>query len=186
MCPCVSLCFCVCAAPPRGPRAPPMGEASPANWRWQLSIKRRPAINHPPLPERRRQSLWRMDGSSRRRRLRWERGGWQVSLTALPGQKRRGVLQPRLYLQPEAIKESSRLYFSEIPFLGCGGTFLDSCHSKIQGRRRGVEVAETGRVGRVDSTCPAQHNPSHTTTIRHSHRSHLPDAHRCRGVCLVL
>ena len=64
MCPCVSLCFCVCAAPPRGPRAPPMGEASPANWRWQLSIKRRPAINHPPLPERRRHSLWRMDGAS--------------------------------------------------------------------------------------------------------------------------
>ena len=108
LCLCVPVCVRVCAAPPRGPRAPPMGEASPANWRWQLSIKRRPAINHPPLPERRRQSLWRMDGRRRRRRLRWERGGWQVSLTALPGQKRRGVLQPRLYLQPEAIKESSR------------------------------------------------------------------------------
>ena len=58
------MCVSECVAPPRGPRAPPMGEGSPANWRWQLSIKRRPAINHPPLPERRRHSLWRMDGAS--------------------------------------------------------------------------------------------------------------------------
>lgn len=89
------MCVSECVAPPRGPRAPPMGEGSPANWRWQLSIKRRPAINHPPLPERRRHSLWRMDGASGVGGRDGREAG-RCHSQARPNQE--SVLQPRLYL----------------------------------------------------------------------------------------